>query len=58
MYRLRRSYVVLVRRDRDDLELRIEAPVITGLGIAVAFVLPLWCALLYVPFRRRPSASI
>ena len=24
MYRLRRSYVVLIRRDRDDLELRIE----------------------------------
>ena len=29
-------------------------PVITGLGIAVAFVLPLWCALLYVPFRCAP----
>ena len=27
----------------------------TGLGIAVAFVLLLWCALLYVPFRWRPA---
>ena len=26
----------------------------TGLGIAVAFLLLLWCALLYVPFRWRP----
>jgi hypothetical protein len=26
----------------------------TGFGIAVAFLLPLWCALLYVPFRWRP----
>src|SRR6266568_4783714 len=36
-------------------ELRIEVPVMTGLGIAVAFVLLLWCALLYVPFRWRPA---
>ena len=27
----------------------------TGLGIAVAFVLLLWCSLLYVPFRWRPA---
>jgi acetyl esterase/lipase len=27
----------------------------TGLGIAAAFVLLLWCALLYVPFRWRPA---
>jgi acetyl esterase/lipase len=26
----------------------------TGLGIAVAFLLLLWCSLLYVPFRWRP----
>jgi acetyl esterase/lipase len=26
----------------------------TGLGIAVAFVLLLWCSLLYLPFRWRP----
>jgi acetyl esterase/lipase len=45
---------VLVRRDRDDLNLRIEVPVMTGLGIAVAVVLLLGCALLYVPFRWRP----
>jgi len=32
MYRLRRSCVVLLRRDRDDLGLRIEVPVMTGLG--------------------------
>ena len=26
----------------------------TGLGIAIAFLLVLWCSLLYVPFRWRP----
>jgi acetyl esterase/lipase len=27
---------------------------VTGLGVAVAFLLLLWCSLLYVPFRWRP----
>jgi hypothetical protein len=27
----------------------------TGLGVAVAFLLLLWCSLLYVPFRWRPA---
>lgn len=55
MYRLRRSYVVLIRRDRDDLKLRIEVPVITGPGIAVAFVLPLWVC---TPVRAVPVAPV
>jgi hypothetical protein len=27
----------------------------TGLGVAVAFLLLLWCSLLYLPFRWRPA---